>query len=178
MSSLLHSTKVSRPIARSIGVAALLGATMLAGSLTAARADGTGAAPIQLAQAAAPQVQAAATPAETKADTVEQRITSLHAELNITASEETDWSAVAQAMRDNAAAMQKLIAEKMAQGPGNMTAVDDLNTYVKFAQAHVEGLKSLTSSFDTLYKSMPDAQKKIADQVFANSRHESVKSHS
>jgi hypothetical protein len=30
----------------------------------------------------------------------------------------------------------------------------------------VDGLKNLISSFETLYNSMPDAQKKIADQVF------------
>ena len=50
--------------------------------------------------------------------------------------------------------------------PKNMTAVEDLKTYQKFAQAHVDGLKNLISSFDTLYAAMPDAQKKIADEVF------------
>ena len=52
-----------------------------------------------------------------------------------------------------------------------MTAVDDLKSYGQFAQAHVDGLKGLTASFETLYNSMPDAQKKVADQVFQN-RHE------
>jgi hypothetical protein len=50
-----------------------------------------------------------------------------------------------------------------------MSAVDDLNTYEKFAQAHVDGLKNLISSFKTLYTAMPDAQKKNADQVFKTS---------
>jgi protein CpxP len=54
----------------------------------------------------------------------------------------------------------------MPPPPQNMTAVDDLKMYQKFAQAHVDGLKNLISSFETLYNSMPDAQKKIADQVF------------
>ncbi len=176
MSSLAYSTVMSRPITRSVAIAALLGATMLASPLTAAHADGIGTASIQPAQAATQPAAATPATAETKAETVEQRITSLHTALNITAAEESDWGTVAKAMRDNAAAMQKLVAEKTAQAPGDMTAMDDLNTYVKFAQAHVEGLKNLTSSFDTLYKSMPDAQKKIADQVFANSRHEGEKS--
>lgn len=178
MSSLSNPTIVSRPIVRSVTIAALLGATMFATPLAVARADGIGTTSIQLAQATPPQGTAGSATAETKAETVEQRITSLHAALNITAAEESDWGAVAQVMRDNAAAMQKLAAEKTAQAPGEMTAMDDLNTYVKFAQAHVEGLKNLTSTFDTLYKSMPDAQKKIADQVFANSRHDGAKSHS
>jgi protein CpxP len=178
MSSLSYSTIVSRPIARSVAIAALLGATMLASPLTVARADGIGTASMQLAQAVTPKTDATPATAETKAETVEQRITSLHTALNITATEESDWGGVAQAMRDNATAMQKLLAEKKGQAPADMTAMDDLNTYAKFAQARVDGLKNLTASFDTLYKSMPDAQKKIADQVFANSRHEGANSHS
>jgi hypothetical protein len=76
-------------------------------------------------------------------------------------------------MRDNAANMEKLVAEKRQQAPQSMTAVDDLNTYQEFAQAHVDGLKNLTSAFSSLYGSMSDQQKKNADQVFANFRRES-----
>jgi hypothetical protein len=47
--------------------------------------------------------------------------------------------------------------------------MDDLNTYEKFAQAHVDGLKNLTSSFETLYTAMPDPRKKNADEVFKTS---------
>jgi hypothetical protein len=177
MSSFSLPIIMSRPITRSVAIAALLGATMLASPLTAARAGSVTGTPIQLAQAAAPQTQAAAGATEAKPETVEQRIVTLHTSLNITPAEEPNWNTVAQAMRDNAAAMQKLVAQKMAQAPESITAMDDLSTYEKFAQAHVDGLKNLISSFDTLYKSMPDAQKKIADQVFANSRHEGAKSH-
>ena len=53
--------------------------------------------------------------------------------------------------------------------PQNMSAVEDLKTYQKFAQAHVDGLKNLIASFDTLYSAMPAAQKKIADTVFDSS---------
>ena len=49
-----------------------------------------------------------------------------------------------------------------------MTAVQDLKTYEKFAQAHVTGLKNLSASFEILYRAMPDAQKKVADGVFQN----------
>ena len=96
----------------------------------------------------------------------------------LTAGEEADWNNVAQAMRDNAAAMQKLVAEKTANNAEAMTAVDDLKTYGKFAQAHVDGLKSLTASFETLYDSMPDAQKKVADEVFQNRHREGGAAHS
>jgi protein CpxP len=132
----------------------------------------------QLAQAAAPREPTAAGATRTKGETVEQRITELHAALKITPDEESKWNGVAQVMRENAAAMQKLTAERAAQAPQSVTAVDDLKAYKKFAQAHVVGLNNLTSSFDTLYDSMPDPQKKVADKVFQSFGHEGAASHS
>jgi periplasmic protein CpxP/Spy len=139
-------------------IAALFGATMLATPLTAA-----------WAQTPVPATVAATGATETKGETVEQRITTLHSSLQITADEEKTWNGVAQAMRENATAMDKLIAEKRTTAPQSMSAVDDLKTYQLFAQAHVDGLKNLTSAFSTLYNVMPDAQKKVADQVFQTS---------
>jgi hypothetical protein len=196
MSSFIRPLAI-RPIAmsatgtRAIAVAALLGTTLLCASLAAPAA----AAPLQLAQATAPQtppipptpatpptkqavpeIQAAPktqqgdTTAETKPETVDQRITSLHAALQITPQQEAKWDRVALVMRDNATAMQKLVAQREAQGE-NVTAVQDLNEYEKFTQAHLTGLRKLTSAFDTLYSAMPAAQKKVADQVFANVGH-------
>ena len=110
MSSFTHPIAMSAPFARSVAIAALMGATMLASPLTAARADTAANAAIQLAQAAAPQNPAAAGATETKGETVEQRITDLHAALKITPDQDAKWNGVAQAMRENAAAMDKLIA--------------------------------------------------------------------
>jgi hypothetical protein len=182
MSSFSNPIAMSAPFTRSAAIAALLGATMLVSPLTAARADSTTNAAIQLAQAATPAA-APASPAakgatEAKAETVEQRITSLHTALKITPDEETNWTGVAQAMRENAAAMQKLAADRTAQAPQSMTAVQDLQGYAKFAQAHVDGLKNLISSFDTLYNSMPDPQKKVADRVFESFGQKAAASHS
>jgi protein CpxP len=169
MSSFIHSKAVSAPFARSVAIAALMGATILASPLTAARADTVASAALQLAQAAAPQNPAAAGATQSKGETVEERITNLHAALKITPDEETKWNGVAQSMRENAAAMDKLVAANRTTPPQNMSAVDDLTTYEKFAQAHVDGLKNLISSFKTLYTAMPDAQKKTADEVFKTS---------
>jgi hypothetical protein len=169
---------ISAQFPRAVAIAALMGATMLASQMTAARADGLASAPMQLAQATAPKVPAVVGATEAKPETVEQRITSLHSALDITPTEEADWNGVAQAMRDNAAAMQKLVAAKMAAAPKGVTAVADLQTYQEFAEAHVAGLKNLTSSFETLYKSMPDSQKKVADQVFQNFGRPKTPSHS
>jgi transcriptional regulator len=108
--------------------------------------------------------------AEQHEETIEQRIDTLHTELKITADEQPEWDAVAKTMRDNAAAMEKLAAEKAAQSDKGMTAIQDLQTYAEFAQAHVDHLKQLTSAFESLYDKMPQAQKKIADEVFERSR--------
>src|SRR6202049_4281537 len=166
LSSFTHPIATTAPFVRSVAIAALMGATMLASPLTAARADTTNNAAIRLAQAAGPHNPAAAGATETKGQTVEQRIQDLHAALKITPAQDSKWNEVAQDMRENAAAMDKLIAANRTTPPKNMTAVEDLRMYQKFAQAHVDGLKNLISSFDKLYAGMPDAQKKIADQVF------------
>ena len=158
MSSFIHSLAKPAPLARSVAIAALLSATMLATPLGAARAA-EAVAPL------APQTQAAAT----KGETVEQRITALHASLKITADQEAKWNAVAQAMRENATNMDKLVAGSRTTPPKNLSAVDDLKSYQTFAQAHVDGLKNLIASFEKLYAGMPDAQKKIADTVFDTS---------
>jgi periplasmic protein CpxP/Spy len=151
-----HPIAVRVPFVRSVAIAALLGTTMLATPMTAAQA-----------QAPAPQKQAAAEAPATKGETVEQRITALHAAMKITPDQEAKWNGVAQAMRENAAQMDKLVATTRTAPPQSLSAVDDLKTYEKFAQAHVDGLKNLIGSFTTLYDAMPDAQKKVADKVFS-----------
>ena len=161
-----HPITLPVPFNRSLAIAALMGATMLASPLTAARADTIGNAVFQLAQAASPRSQAGAGITATKGETVEQRISALHAALKITPEQDAQWNAVAQAMRENAAAMEKLVAESRTTPPQSMTAMEDLRMYQKFAQAHVDGLKNLIASFTVLYSAMPDAQKKIADGVF------------
>jgi periplasmic protein CpxP/Spy len=166
MPYLNHPIARRGPFVRSVAIAALLGATMLATPLTAAWA------------ADAPVKTAATTEAtQTKGETVEQRITDLHAALKITPDEEKSWNGVAQAMRENAAAMDKLVATNRTTPPQSMSAVDDLKTYQQFAQAHVDGLKNLISAFSTLYNAMPDAQKKVADEVFNTAGREPSPTH-
>jgi len=148
----------SIPFARRLAIATLIGSTLLVSPRTPAHANPAASAPPQLAQNATSH----------RDQRLEQRVTKLHAALKITPDEEPLWSSVAQVMRDNDAAMEKLVAEKRAQTPGSQTALDDLTTYQAFAQAHVDGLKNLIAAFTTLYNSMPDAQKKTADHVFQN----------
>jgi len=140
---------------RSIAVAALLGTVFAVPSMAQ-----TAAAP----DAKTPPAAAAAT--SSKPETVEQRITALKAALKITPDQESKWSDVAKAMRDNAAKMDKLIAEKRAKPAESTSAVEDLQTYQDISQAHVDGLKHLISSFKSLYSAMTPDQKKNADVVF------------
>jgi len=74
-------------------------------------------------------------------------------------------------MRQNSANMENLVSAKRLQGSQGLTAENDLKNYQEFAQAHVEGLKSLRVAFDALYDSMPDAKRKNADEVFQDFGH-------
>jgi protein CpxP len=141
---------------RSVALVALMSASLVAAPLTMVRAQ-------------TQTTPAAVNPADTKGETVEQRIATLHAALKITPAQEAQWNGVAQAMRENAAAMDKLVATTRTTPPQNKTALDDLKTYEKFAQAHVDGLKNLIAAFSKLYDAMPADQKKVADQVFQTS---------
>jgi hypothetical protein len=99
-------------------------------------------------------------------ETLELRIATLHGSLKITPDEETKWSAVAQVMRDNQADMQRLVSERHADATHQLTAVEDMKIYEHFNQTHVDGLKNLISSFETLYAAMPSSQQAVADGVF------------
>jgi periplasmic protein CpxP/Spy len=151
----------SAPLTRAVAVAALLGATFLAGPLSA-----------QSQPTPTPSPQDAAQSQDTVRETVEQRIATLHASLQITPAQEADWANVAQTMRDNDVAMHNLVLERGALDPATIGAVDDLKWYERFAKAHVGGLRKLIVSFETLYGSMPDVQKHLADHVFKSFGHD------
>jgi periplasmic protein CpxP/Spy len=155
MSSMTRRTGITQSLARSAVIVTLMSAPIIA-------------APLTLVHAQTRPAPTATNPTNEKGPAVEQRINQLHAELKITPELESKWNAVAQAMRDNAANMEKLVAEKRQRAPQNMTAVQDLQTYQEFTQTHLDGLKNLTSAFQSLYDSMSDQQKKNADEVFAN----------
>jgi periplasmic protein CpxP/Spy len=163
--------------ASSLAAATFVTVLAFAGPLAAAPADlrqGSlapgAAAPLLLVQAN----PAAPAPAQKKsrasrADRVEAQIKRLHDQLKITPAQEQQWTAVAQAMRDNAQSMQAVI-DKRRQNQGKLSAVDDLRSYQDVAQTHVQGLQRLIPAFQALYDSMSDDQKKNADAVFSKSQ--------
>jgi periplasmic protein CpxP/Spy len=149
-------TNLFTPLTRSFAIASLTGAALIAGSLAPATA--------QTPDSQKPPAAAAAT--SSKPETVEQRIATLKTALKITPDLEPKWSKVAQAMRDNASQMEKLVATKRAIPPEKTTAVDDLKTYQEFTEVRLDGLKHLNSAFKSLYDAMTPDQKKNADMVF------------
>ena len=156
-----------------------LAALVLAGSLAAAPVFAANAPAVTTGMA--PAATTATTPAsatttamkphhrhETMDDMsqrVEERINTLHVKLMITPDQESDWSSVAQAMRDSETETAALIHQRH-ENKTPMTAVEDLASYQKIAEAHAEGLDKVVSAFSTLYDDMSDAQKANADKVF------------
>jgi periplasmic protein CpxP/Spy len=151
---------------RGTAAVGLLGASLLASPAGAASLDRpTQSAPVQLA---ADQAATPTTAKRSSTERVEAHIASLHTRLQITPAQETQWNAVAQAMRDSAQKMEAAIQQR--QQAKTMTAVDDLKAYQAIADAHSQGLQELIPAFDALYASMSDEQKKNADAVFSRSR--------
>lgn len=159
--------QLSRRIA-GVAAAAFFGAALLAPGASAQQS-----APAQPMSSAPPRsapMSSSATsamPGQKHSARVESRITSLHSQLKVTPDQESKWSAVADAMRDNASSLDEL-AQQRASMRGKMNAVDDLKSYEAIADAHAEGLKKLVPAFSSLYDSMSETQKKNADQVFAH----------
>jgi hypothetical protein len=142
------------PLGRSLAIASLAGVALVGPAMAQTKAPDD----------KKPPAAAAAT--SSKPETVEQRIETLKTSLQIKPEQESKWSAVAQAMRENASKMEKLVADKRKLSPDKTTAVDDLKTYQDFAEAHLDGIKHLMSPFKSLYDAMTPDQKKNADQVF------------
>ncbi|WP_296655351.1 Spy/CpxP family protein refolding chaperone [Paraburkholderia sp.] len=119
----------------------------------------------------------AANRAQKHADFVEQRIERLHSELKITAQQSQQWDAYAQVMRDNARSTDSAIRDR-AQKLHSLNADDAMKSYASLAQLHADNMQKLATAFSTLYASLSDDQKAIADELFRNQRARSHMSHS
>jgi hypothetical protein len=151
-------------------VAALTSAFLVSGAYAQSPSSPPGEAPSSGASTAA----MAKSDAKRDDMAVESHIKDLHAQLQITPAEETQWAAVAKAMRESAAETDKAIDKREAL-VNSANAVDNLNAYGDIAQAHADGVKRLAAAFGPLYASMSDDQKKVADAVFAHRAHEGHK---
>jgi protein CpxP len=131
----------------------------LAGRCAAAADPGQ----FQLAQAGAPQRPQGKPPAAApgQADQVERQIADLQKKLHITAAQQPQFDAFAQIMRENAQAMDVLMRQQDQNHSTN--AVEDLRASAQLAEAEAEGLKRLLPALQSLYDSLPDQQKRLAD---------------
>ena len=142
---------------------------ILAGAFLAALAL-SGAPGAKAQDAAAPNAEKAvptkAAPDRAKADSVEQRIADLHQQMAITPDQEPEWKNLAQVMQDNATAMEAVFG-KWKPAAGAFNALDNLKFHAELTDAQAQAMRKLVTAFEALYNKMPDAQKKIADDVFS-----------
>ncbi len=113
--------------------------------------------------------QATGTPDKTHGVTtearVEQRITQMHKRLKITPAEEPAWDAFAQVMRTNVTSMEQAYRQR-ASSVGTMTATENLRNFAQIESSRAQGVQDLSASFDSLYGTLSDEQKKTADAMF------------
>jgi protein CpxP len=98
---------------------------------------------------------------------IERQITDLRRKLNITPGQQPQFDALAQAMRQNAQAIDALAQQEPQNRKPN--AVEAVRSGGRFAEAEAERLKRLLPPLQALYDSLSDQQKHTADQVFASS---------
>jgi len=101
----------------------------------------------------------------TMAATIEQRITDLHARLDITADQQPQWDAFAAVMRSNAQNSDQRFHQRV-QTLVAMTAMENMRSYAQLATQHAEDMQKLLPVFQALYDTMSDPQKASADQMF------------
>lgn len=94
---------------------------------------------------------------------IEGRIAFLKTELKITDAQLPLWNAFAQAMRDNATAMQAMPHTMM--GMKATTLPDKLAARETTLTAHIEAVRNLKAAADPLYAALNADQKKTADEI-------------
>ncbi len=141
---------MSRTVLLIVAAALLLGAaTPLLAALTESRQPPVpGDRPIVLAQApVAP------------APNVDANIAQLHQRLQIAPSQEPQFAALANVMRQNARMMS-------SPPPANPNAVETLRLAIQYGQQEIDGMRRLLPALQALYASLSPAQRQTADMVF------------
>ena len=119
--------------------------------------------PHVLAQTA-PAPPVSATPTSPQ-EAAEQRLSSLQAILHITDAQRPQWSAFAQATRDNATSTDALFRQR-ASSAQSMNALDNMKSYAQVARAYADNTEKLSAAFEALYGGLSDQQKQTIDTLF------------
>lgn len=121
---------------------------------------------------AAQPARSPSNPAPDRATLVEQRIAGLHAKLQITPAQQTQWDQFSQVMRDNAQNMDATFKSRIKAMP-SITAPENMQSYAQVAMSHAQDVQKLVPVFQALYDTMSDNQKRIADKIFREDAHHS-----
>ena len=95
----------------------------------------------------------------------EARVSKLHQQLQITPAEEPLWNNLANVIKANAQAMRQAYDHRHAR-LASLDASENLRLYAESAETHSRNMRRFATTFDKLYRVMPPAQKKVADDVF------------
>ncbi len=115
---------------------------------------------------AAPMSSAQAPAKASMRVTIEQRITDLHAKLQISPAQQPQWDQFAQVMRDNAKSMDQEFPGPGLRRSTAMNAAENMKSYALISAQHAQDMQKLVPAFGALYGTMSDSQKHMADQVF------------
>jgi hypothetical protein len=96
---------------------------------------------------------------------VEGRLAFLKTEIKITDAQLPLWNIFAQAVRDNAKAMEDMMHGGMMGAGQPIKLPDKLAMREKMMTAHLEALRKLKTAVDPLYAALSDEQKKTADEL-------------
>jgi DNA primase len=132
--------------------------------------DTTSSTPSGTSQKAAPHTSPAASAKQSGQSVealVERRIADLQSRLHITPEQSQQWDRFAEMMRDNAKGVDELYQQR-AEKMNSMSAVDNMQSYAQIEQQRAQDVQKLVPAFQTLYDSLSDQQKKLADQTFRN----------
>jgi len=115
--------------------------------------------------------------AQKRADVVEERITELHSQLDITDQQSKQWDAFTQTMRDNATKTDGAFRDR-ASKLSSMNADEAMKSYAALAQQHAENMQKLSSTFSDLYAVLSPEQKQVADAMYRNEQAKKKAAHS
>jgi hypothetical protein len=109
-----------------------------------------------------PQVLLVQAPAPARPQNVEANIASLHQRLQIAPTQEAQFNAVANVMRQNARAE----ASAPQAPPANASAVDQLRAEIQYDEVELAGMKRLLPTLEALYVTLSPPQRQTADVIF------------
>lgn len=107
-------------------------------------------------------------------DHTKARIKELQDALKITKAQEELWNKLTQVMLENAGDMD-IVTKDRAANAKTMNAVEHLKFHSQITQAHLDQLKKFMPHFEAFYAGLSDEQKKSADTIFREGRHEEHK---